>query len=137
MVPLGGMKLFRPAANLLIVILCSVIVFHLLVMMGIVPREWVWGGHLRTTKDVVVFESVAVVVGLVIVAVVSGKKRYMRSGAVPGVVNMILWVFALMFVLNTAGNMVATTSMESKIFTPISAVSALLCVLVAAARGEQ
>ncbi|MCC7298420.1 MAG: hypothetical protein IT244_08815 [Bacteroidia bacterium] len=44
--------------------------------------------------------------------------------------NTIIAIFAILFVLNTVGNLMAKTTTETIIFTPITAISAVLYIWI-------
>jgi hypothetical protein len=62
-----------------------------------------------------------------------------RAGLLPQAdsstpVKVLAWVIALYLILNTAGNFASGSARETTVFGPISLVSALACLLVAASR---
>jgi hypothetical protein len=56
-------------------------------------------------------------------------------GAEPSMpIKVLAWVIAVYLLLNTAGNFASASATEATVFGPISLVSALACLLVAASR---
>ena len=94
--------------------------YHALILSGVVPYENVWGGRLTSHEQMLRFEAVSVALnlGMVwIVGMVGGLwKRVLR----PRVLTMICYVFAGLFALNTLGNLAATTTFETVVFTPLT-----------------
>ena len=122
---------FAFATNAILIITGLVMVFHLCVMVGIVPYNIVWGGRLTDRKEMLVFELSSIIVNLVLALTVAMKAKKVRA-KVPGkLVNAVLWAFVVLFALNSAGNLVAKATLETVIFTPLTILSCLLCARAA------
>jgi len=109
--------------------------FHFSVIIGIilfnyVPIDYLWGGRMQTKEELLVFEIISMaIMGICawVVLVHSGKINMPR---LRGFATVILWILVVLFVLNTIGNIVAKTNFE-KLFTIVTAVSAILCLRMA------
>jgi len=105
----------------------GVLVFHFLVLAEIIPYNIVWGGRLENLSQMRLFESVSIVISLIVIFVVAIKGGFLRA-FVPGkLVNFVLWTLVVLFVLNTIGNVFAMTSLEAIIATPVTLISAVFC----------
>jgi hypothetical protein len=51
----------KVAGNTLIVTLALLIILHILIVTGILPYEFVWGGQIADEKSIMVFELIALV----------------------------------------------------------------------------
>lgn len=100
-----------------------VVVFHLLIVAGVIPYQVVWAGRLNTTRDMYEFEAVSILVNLLLIRVLLLKKKHNNARKW---VNWVLYLFIALFVLNTLGNLTAKTNFERWVFTPLT----LLCVLL-------
>jgi hypothetical protein len=121
---------FRFAVNAQALLISMVIVFHLLVISGIIPYTIVWAGRLQSTRDMQLFESISILLNMVLLLVVTMKGSYIAAVVPQKVLNAILWVFIVLFSLNTIGNMMAKYTLETILFTPLTFVSAILCLRI-------
>ena len=103
-----------------------VIVFHLLVLSGVLPYNIVWGGRLENATQMHVFEAVSLMINLVVIVVVGIKGGYIKPFLPAKLVNFLLWVFAILLALNTLGNLFAETMLEMVLFTPLTFISTVL-----------
>ena len=117
----------RLAIHAVLSILCIVIIFHLLVLSGIVPYTIVWGGRFQNETQLRNFEVVSVIVNAFVILVIATKGHYINLHIPTKILNSILWLLVLLFSVNTIGNLLAKTTMETIIFTPITFILALLC----------
>jgi len=116
----------KMAANIILALLLCVLVFHILVLAGIIPFNIVWGGRLESMSQMYVFEMVSLIINLIIMSVVGMKAGYIKAHLNKKVVNAILWFLVVLFLLNTVGNVVSLSALEAIIFTPLTLISALL-----------
>lgn len=113
------------AIKLLIGLLSLVIVFHILVLLQIIPYNISWGGRLKTVQEMYVFEIVSIALNLFLIWIVWLRAKNVKSK----IVNIILWVFFGIFSLNTIGNLFAQTTFE-KYFSLLTLIFALLILRV-------
>lgn len=113
------------AIKLLIGLLSLVIVFHILVLLQIIPYNISWGGRLKTVQEMYVFEIVSIALNLFLIWIVWLRAKNVKSK----IVNIILWVFFGIFSLNTIGNLFAQTTFE-KYFSILTLIFALLILKI-------
>jgi len=114
----------KTAIKIMLYVLVAVILFHLSIMLKIVPYEITWGGRLKNDSEMYAFETISIVINLFLFLILLIKGKYLKELMPIKIVNITLWVFFLLFVLNTVGNIFAKTNFE-KYFTPcIQAISA-------------
>lgn len=106
-------------------LLVIVMLFHLSIILKIVPYEITWGGRLKNDKEMYVFETISIVINLLLFTVLLIKGNYLNYFIPLKLVNIILWIFLFLFVLNTIGNILAETNFE-KCFAVLTLVSSLL-----------
>lgn len=121
----------RFAINAVLSVLCVVIVFHLLVLTGIIPSDIVWGGRFKNETQLRNFEIVSVVVNAFVILIVAMKGQYIEIHIPLKILNIIVWLLVLIFSFNTIVNFFAETATEAIIFTPITFILALLCFRIA------
>jgi len=122
---------FRTAVATMLVVFSLFLIFHVLVIAGVVPQEIVWGGRMSTRAELVQFEIVSIAtLPLSAVAVYAyGRRRQAGQRAI--VLRILMWILVALFVLNTIGNIFAQTDFERYAFTPVTVILALLALRLA------
>lgn len=111
---------------LLFAISISVLAFHLFVLFGVIPYNIVWGGRLETYQSMLVMEAVSISVNLYFLFICFLRYRSIRSGEISNLVRFSFWAFAILFFVNTIGNLAAETNLETQIFTPLTLLLSVL-----------
>lgn len=96
--------------------------FHLLVLAGIIPYDWVGGGRLKTKQEMYILEGVSIVANGALIFILLIKGRYIRAYLSPRHVHWLLQIFCFFFMLNTLGNLFSASIYERVIFTPLTLV---------------
>lgn len=86
--------------------------FHLLVLFGVLPFSIVWGGQVASMKTLYYLEGVAISVMLFLGFLIAMKNRLIKPIFSDKVLKRMYMVFALFFMLNTVGNLLAETVIE-------------------------
>ena len=116
----------RLASNIIITLNTIALFMHVLILLKIVPYDFVWGGRLKSKTDLIIFESISIVVQILFISIVAVKAGYLFKGKFKKTVNVGTWVMFGLMVLNTIGNLVSISSLETMIMTPITCLLALL-----------
>ncbi len=116
----------QAAIALLIIFSCTVI-FHLLIITGIIPYQYVWGGKLQNKAQMYIFELLSIAINGFLIYIVLQKNRYVKRSFSRKWINNILWGFTFLFVLNTIGNLFAENNFEKILGTLLTACSAFFC----------
>jgi archaellum biogenesis protein FlaJ (TadC family) len=111
---------FKTAAQIVLVVLVAVIGFHLLIISGIVPYDVVWGGRLNSRQEMIQFESISIVLNLIMVIVVLIRIGYLKPIGKQRIWTVLCWVFCGLFLLNTLGNLTAQNPYEKWIGTVLT-----------------
>lgn len=119
------------ALRILLGLFLAVVVFHLLVIAGVIPYDIVWAGKLKTASDMYVFESASIAINLLIIALLVLRQRHNNKGISARWLTIVLYLLVVLFALNTLGNLTAATQLERWLFTPLTVVSAILLWVVA------
>lgn len=120
----------KPLKLSLIGIFSLAMVFHVLVLTGVVPYRQVWGGRLKTREEMLAFESVSLLLNALFLAVLLAKANLLNVRLPRRFVNATLWVMVVLFALNTVGNLFAAQPLERYIATPITLALSVLCFVV-------
>lgn len=115
--------------NILIGLSVLVLLFHLLILVRVIPYEITWGGRLKSVEDMYVFEAVSILINLFYMFLLLQKAAYMRYIIGAKTVTLLLWAFFLLYALNTIGNAVAKTNFE-KCFGILTLLNAALIWVV-------
>ena len=115
----------------LLAIIGAVIVFHLLVIGGILPKTIVWAGRISDPARLVRAEMGSIAVLLVAATFVIARWRSLAHGSPAIVAAVGAWVLVILFTLNTVGNLFAKTRFERIVFTPLTLLLALLMLRLA------
>lgn len=127
----------KVALTIIIALSIAVCGFHLVVMAGAVPMQYVWGGRLQSREELLVMESVSLLINLMMVGLCLWERSLIKKGKKQLIISVLFGLLALMFALNTLGNLVAEQTLETMVFTPLTLVSSVLCAVVALRRkGE-
>jgi hypothetical protein len=110
-----------------LILLASVIVFHILILIQVIPFGIVWGGRLKTLEDMYRFEITSIVTNLLIIALVSVRANYIKVPISTMIVKVLLWLCVILFALNTLANLFAESLIEAIIFTPLTAALCIFC----------
>ncbi len=92
-----------------------VMLFHLAILVKIIPYELTWGGRLNNDLEMYLFESISILINLFLGFVLLIKGEYVLRLIPLRVVNVILWIFLFIFGLNTVGNIFAETLFEKSL----------------------
>lgn len=119
----------KTAIKIMLWMLLAVILFHLCIILKIVPYEITWGGKLKTDSEMYIFETISILINLFLCFILYIKGKYIREVVSMKIVNIILWIFFILFGLNTVGNILAKTHFE-KFFTVVTLISAILIWII-------
>lgn len=122
------MFITKNAIKILLALLTAIILFHLLILVKVVPYELTWGGRLKSDSEMYVFETFSILINLFLAIVLLMKDGYIKPLFPSKTLHIILWFFVVIFAINTLGNVFAKTSLE-KMFTIITFLFSVLIAL--------
>jgi hypothetical protein len=121
----------KAAAHVLLVGLGALAVFHVLMLLGVLPADLAWGGRVEAAENLILLEVVAFIVTILFAAAVAAKAGFLGSRASGKAATVAVWLVFGYFVLNVAANLASASSLERAVFAPVSAVFALLALRLA------
>jgi hypothetical protein len=121
----------RGVKAVILILFILIVIFHFLVIFGIVPFQNVWGGRLKTQEEMLKFEAFSIVLNLIFIAVVLVKAGFWKVKISPKIISLLLWIMTILFALNTIGNLFAVNNLEKYIATPITFILSILCFILA------
>ncbi|WP_121612598.1 hypothetical protein [Mesobacillus foraminis] len=116
----------RLASNLILIINLSALLMHILILLKILPYSFVWGGRLKNEADLILFESISIVVQILFISIIAIKAGYVFKGKFRRTVMLATWVLFALMVFNTIGNSVSSSGLEKLIMTPLTSFLAIL-----------
>jgi hypothetical protein len=120
------------AGNILLFSLGLLFLFHILVLLKVIPAEIVWGGQIKgVPANLVTLETGALFVTAIFILIVAAKTGYLQAGKVSGAVNIGVWLIFVYLLLNTLGNLASGISFEKLLFAPITIFLALCALRLA------
>lgn len=108
------------AIHSLITILLLVVIFHVFVMTGIIPFNIVMGGRLNDSAQMLRFESIALLVNLVMLFIVLIRAGFLKINVNSKIIRICFWTMFVLFLLNSIGNLFSNSLTEKIIFTPLT-----------------
>lgn len=115
------------AAKALLFILALVSLFHVFVLLTIIPHTVVWAGKFTSYREVLPLEIISLVVNISFIFLVRHRSR--NSASKIGRIGM--WLMFVLFALNTVGNFFAETAVEKYTGIPLTFVLAMLSLRLA------
>ena len=119
----------KVAVRTMLGLLAGIVLFHVCILVKIIPYEVTWGGRLQNDSEMVLFETISIAVNLFLISILLIKGRYLKEWIPIKIVNMILWVFLVLFGLNTIGNVLAKTNFE-KFFALVTLAFSILIWII-------
>jgi len=126
----------KTAIKIMLFIVVLLMLFHASIILKIVPYEITWGGRLTTDSEMYVFETISILLNLILGLTLIIKGKYIKQLVSLKTVTITLWIFLILFGLNTIGNVFAKTNFE-KIFAVLTlSLSILLWLILKAERSN-
>jgi hypothetical protein len=119
----------KTAIKLMLWLIIAVTIFHLSIILKIISYEITWGGRLKNDSEMYIFETISIIINLFLGIILLIKGNYIKQIIPIKVVNLILWIFLIIFGLNTIGNVLAKTNFE-KLFAIITLASSILIWII-------
>lgn len=115
----------KAAGSVMLVLFSALIVFHVLVIFGIIPPV-VWGGYAAETDTVVTAELVSILLTAAFMVIAAMQAGFLWPGRFRRASVIGTWcMFSIMF-LSTIGNLISTIAVERLMFTPVAALLTVL-----------
>ena len=113
------------AGNVLLGSLGLLAVFHVLVLLRILPANIVWGGAIQnSTTSLFSLEMISLVVTLLFALIIAAKAGYIKAFRFQTAVNIGVWVVFAILLLSMAANVASGVAFENLVFAPIVVVLA-------------
>lgn len=127
----------RFAIKGLLTILFLFVIFHLLVMLRIIPFETVWGGRLKDQSQMLTFETVSMIINLIMLATVGIKAEFLKVNINRIIIQIALWIMFCLFLINTIGNFFSNNEFEKLLFTPLTFILSIFSLRIAISKNKK
>lgn len=115
----------------MIVIFSLIMIFHLLVLLGFIPYDIVWGGKLESEEQMMQFELVSLLLNAAFLFTLISYSNKSKKKIKPKIYKIVFWLMFILFSLNTLGNLLSETTLETIIFTPLTIILAVFSLRLA------
>ena len=126
----------RIAANGILLVLSLMVLFHVLVMVQVIPYGMVWGGRLENSSQMLLFEAISIAVNLLMLGAVAISAGMVKVKINRGLLKAALWTMFAVFLLNTIGNLLSNNETEKLIFTPLTLLLSLFSLRLAISKEQ-
>jgi hypothetical protein len=127
----------RIATYGILIILSLFVIFHLLILLRVIPFEMVWGGRLKNASQMVSFETVSIVINLIMLAGVGVHAGILQLKINPMVIKAGFGIMFVLFLLNTIGNLSSENEWEKMVFTPLTLLLSLFSLRLALGKEQK
>lgn len=114
------------SSKILLIMFALIIVFHLLALIQIIPYQYLWGGRLESVEEMYLMESLSLLVNGFFVFCSYQYLKYLNINMVSLWLRIVFGFISAIFFINTIGNLVAITNLETLLATPITALLSVL-----------
>lgn len=121
----------RGAGKVLICLLILLAVFHVLILLRVIPYGIVWGGTINDFTSLITLETVSLLLTVAFIWIISLQIGIVQTEKFKKTIGVSTWIMFGYFVLNTVGNLASGVSAEKWIFTPLTVLMTLLAFRVA------
>jgi len=114
------------AGNLLLGSLGLLAVFHILVLLRVLPADIVWGGAIQdSSSSLFPLEMISVLITLLLAVIIAAKTGYIKAFRFQTAVNIGVWVVFAILLLSMIANFASGVAFENLIFAPVAVVLVL------------
>ena len=113
------------AGKILLVVLSLLMLLHILILSGLLPHDFIWGGRAIDQSTMQGLEVSALVITFLFIVITSQKINDLKTGKRRVPVNIGMWLMFAYFIFNIFGNLTSSSQIEMIIFIPVSFILAL------------
>ena len=113
----------RTASLILMILTAAGILFHICILLKLIPYNIAWGGRLEDDAAMYRMEIFSLVLNLFFAWMVAVQGGFIAGNKQRS--RVVLWIFFVLFILNTIGNVFAQTTIE-KLFAVLTLANVIL-----------
>jgi hypothetical protein len=119
----------REAGNILLIGFGALAIFHILVLLKVVPANIVWGGQVGDEGPTfMIMEVTALLLTLLFSLIVAVKVEYIKITRFRSIIDMGIWLIFAYLILNTIANLASGVMAENVVFAPIGLLMAFFAL---------
>lgn len=115
----------------ILILLSIFLLFHFLILFKVIPFTIVWGGRLKSEKEMYRFETVSILINSLFIFICLIQCKFIDIEISKKLMTLIFWIIAALFFLNTIGNLLSKNKFERMFFTPITLILSFFAVFIA------
>ena len=115
----------------LLILLSLFLLLHFSILIKIIPYNLVWGGRLKSHKEMYRFEIFSILINSLFVIVILVQGHFLTIDIPKKIITYALWLMTGLFLLNTLGNVTSKNKLEQRLFTPITILLAIFSLILA------
>ncbi|ANW96167.1 hypothetical protein AXE80_07705 [Wenyingzhuangia fucanilytica] len=111
-------------------ILGIILIFHFLIFTEQIHYDKVWAGKLKSVEEMKSFETFSILINLFMLVILFMKYKLLEKGTSNKIIDLFIWVFVVLFALNTVGNLFSQNTIELILGTFLTLTSSILCFII-------
>ena len=115
----------------LLILLSLFLILHFIILLKLIPYNIVWGGRVKSDKEMYRFEIFSILINLLFVIVILVQGSFLTIDIPKKIITYALWLMTGLFLLNTLGNISSKNKLEQRLFTPITILLAIFSLILA------
>ena len=115
----------------LLILLSLFLIWHFIILLKLIPYNLVWGGRLKSDKEMYRFEIFSILINALFVIVILVQGNFLIIDIPKKIITYALWLMTGLFFLNTLGNVTSKNKLEQRLFTPITILLAICSFILA------
>ena len=117
---------FKLAGKITIAIIVLFIIFHILVLLGVVPSNLVWGGQIAEEATVMKHEILRLLGSFIFLAIIIEKLNQNKITKFRKLSNAAFWFIYIYFIITSIAKLVLAVTLERLIFIPVTVILSVL-----------
>jgi hypothetical protein len=110
-------------------------IYHFLILFQMIGYENTWGGRLKSVEEMQQMEAISLVINVLILWITAMRGKHLAVLIPQRFIQLMMWVFFGLFLLNTLGNLTSLSSLETILFTPITLILSMCFLRLAWVKG--
>lgn len=115
----------------LLFLLSLFLVLHIAILLKLIPYNLVWGGRLKSDKEMYRFEIFSILINALFVIIILAQGTFLMIDIPRKIITYALWLMTGLFLLNTLGNVASKNKLEQRLFAPITILLTIFSLILA------
>jgi len=117
---------FKLTGKIIITIIVLLIIFHILVLLGVVPSNIVWGGQIVDNATLMKHEILRLIGSFIFLAIILEKLNQHKITKFKKLSNITFWFIYVYFIITSIAKLASAVTLEKMIFIPITVILSIL-----------